>query len=64
MMVQGPQAFRADVLRGVHADEPDALEDSELVERNGGTVVVVPGETRNIHVITPSDLVIVAGLIG
>ena len=54
--VQTPQAFRADVLRGAHAGEPDATDDAGLVEATGATVRVVPGDPRNVKVTTADDL--------
>lgn len=60
---QTPQAFRADVLRRAHsravADAFEGTDDAALVERIGETVVVVPGDPRNIKVTTPEDLVLV-----
>ena len=43
VLVQTPQAFRADALRAAHVGDPDATDDAALVERAGGKVVVVPG---------------------
>ncbi|MDP9022207.1 MAG: 2-C-methyl-D-erythritol 4-phosphate cytidylyltransferase [Actinomycetota bacterium] len=63
-LVQMPQAFAADVLRTVHADEPDTVEDSALVASRGGKVVAVPGDPRNIHVTVRADLAIADRLIG
>jgi 2-C-methyl-D-erythritol 4-phosphate cytidylyltransferase len=60
---QTPQAFRAEILRAAHAQEPDAAEDSLLVEAVGGHVTVVPGDPRNLHVTTPADLKMAAQLI-
>jgi 2-C-methyl-D-erythritol 4-phosphate cytidylyltransferase len=57
VMVQTPQAFRADVLRAAHVGEPDATDDAALVERAGGKVVVVPGVAAANKVTTPDDLV-------
>jgi len=54
--VQTPQAFRADVLRRAHAQEPDATDDAALVEALGATVRVVPGDPRNIKVTDRRDL--------
>jgi len=62
--VQTPQAFRADVLRAAHADAPEATDDAALVERRGGTVVVVAGDPRNRKVTTPEDLSVMAHLKG
>jgi len=56
VMAQMPQAFWAPMLRAAHAGQPEAAEDSELVERIGGTVVTVPGDTANLHVTTPAEL--------
>ena len=57
--VQTPQAFVADVLRrAVEAGEgPDC---SSLVERAGGRVRWVQGDTRLLKVTTPADLELVA----
>ncbi len=56
VMVQTPHAFRAGALRAAHAQGGEATDDSVLVEAVGGTVVVVPGDPRNIHVTTTADL--------
>jgi len=56
--VQTPQAFRAEVLRRAHEAGGDATDDAGLVERAGGTVVVVPGEARNRKVTDRDDLVV------
>lgn len=56
--VQTPQGFRADVLRAAHASEPDASDDATLVERDGGTIVVVDGELGNVKLTHPDDLVL------
>ena len=61
--VQTPQAFRADVLRRVHSAGGDATDDAAFVEASGGTVVVVPGESRNIKITDPTDLLIAAALL-
>ena len=55
-LIQTPHAFRAGLLRAVHAGAPEAVEDSAMVADAGGTVVVVPGEPTNIHVTTPAEL--------
>jgi 2-C-methyl-D-erythritol 4-phosphate cytidylyltransferase len=54
--VQTPQAFRASVLRRAHTDTGDGTDDASLVERIGGTVVVVTGETSNRKITLPDDL--------
>jgi len=62
--VQTPQGFRLDVLRAAHAGEPEATDDAGLVEANGGRVVVVPGDRRNLKVTDPADLDLLEGLMG
>jgi 2-C-methyl-D-erythritol 4-phosphate cytidylyltransferase len=62
--VQTPQAFRVDALRAAHAAGGDATDDAALVEAAGGTVVVVPGDDRNLKVTTALDLIVVAALLG
>ena len=54
--VQTPQGFAAGVNRAAHADRGDATDDATLVEANGGTVVVVKGETDNVKITRPVDL--------
>jgi 2-C-methyl-D-erythritol 4-phosphate cytidylyltransferase len=61
--VQTPQAFRADVLRAVHADEPDATDDAGLVEAIGEWVVVVAGDRRNLKITDPVDLAVAEALV-
>jgi 2-C-methyl-D-erythritol 4-phosphate cytidylyltransferase len=64
VLVQTPHAFRADVLRAVHATDGEAIEDSAMVEEAGGTIAVVRGDPANVHVITKADLEFVARLLG
>jgi 2-C-methyl-D-erythritol 4-phosphate cytidylyltransferase len=61
--VQTPQAFRADVLRNAHASGADATDDAALVEELGGSIVVVPGDPRNVKVTGPADLMIASALL-
>jgi len=57
--VQTPQGFVIDALRAAHrADDTDATDDAQLVERNGGTVVFVPGESSNLKITRPEDLAV------
>jgi 2-C-methyl-D-erythritol 4-phosphate cytidylyltransferase len=63
VMVQTPQAFRADALRAAHADAAEATDDAALVEQRGGKVVVVAGDPRNIKVTTVADLALVTTLL-
>jgi 2-C-methyl-D-erythritol 4-phosphate cytidylyltransferase len=58
--VQTPQAFRAGALRSAHRDAADGTDDAALVERDGGKVVVVPGDPANVKVTDPDDLELVA----
>jgi len=54
--VQTPQAFRASTLRRGHASDPDATDDSAVVEALGAQIVVVPGEEGNVKITSPADL--------
>jgi len=54
--VQTPQGFTAEVLRRAHAGEPEATDDSSLLEALGIEVVVVEGEEHNLKITTPPDL--------
>ena len=54
--VQKPQAFRANVLRQAHSNNPEGTDDSTLVETQGGKVVVVMGDPLNRKITTPEDL--------
>lgn len=60
-LAQTPQAFRYPVLVDAHArsgfeNSGGPTDDASLVERAGGTVVVVPGDEENIKVTTPRDI--------
>jgi 2-C-methyl-D-erythritol 4-phosphate cytidylyltransferase len=63
VVVQTPQAFRADALRRAHASGADGTDDAMLVEQVGGVVRIVAGEARNLKITVPDDLEIAAGLI-
>ena len=54
--VQTPQAFRAEVLRAAHDVGAVDTDDAALVEANGGVVVVVDGERRNLKLTLADDL--------
>ena len=58
--IQTPQAFRRDALERALAVSGDVLaaatDDAWLVERAGGSVVVVPSSAANFKVTTPHDL--------
>ncbi len=55
--VQTPQAFRRDILDRAHANLDDATDDAMLVEAVGGMVVIVAGESTNVKITEPGDLV-------
>ncbi len=61
--VQTPQAFRAGGLRSAHRTGDEATDDAALIESAGGTVVIVPGDPRNIKLTAPSDLVVLEALL-
>ena len=68
VVVQTPQAFRAEALRRAHAsDAPssrrEASDDAMLVEESGGVVRIVAGEARNVKITVPEDLELAASLI-
>ena len=54
--VQTPQAFRADALRAAHRHGGIDTDDAALVEADGGVVVVVEGERRNLKLTVADDL--------
>ena len=58
--VQTPQGFRADVLRAAHRRGQEASDDATLVERAGGTIVVVDGEVTNTKLTHPHDVAVLA----
>jgi 2-C-methyl-D-erythritol 4-phosphate cytidylyltransferase len=62
--VQTPQGFAARALRGAHAAvEGSFSDDASMVEDNGGRVVVIPGDPRNLKVTFPEDLAVVRALL-
>jgi 2-C-methyl-D-erythritol 4-phosphate cytidylyltransferase len=61
--VQTPQGFRPSALRAAHADATDATDDAALVERAGGTVVLVDGEGSNIKITGPQDRAVAAAIL-
>lgn len=60
--VQTPQAFRAEILRSVHARGAEATDDAALVEQSGGVVVVVAGDSRNVKITGSTDLALAIAL--
>ena len=63
--VQTPQAFRFEALIAAHRSAPelDVTDDAALVERAGGTVVVIEGERSNMKVTYPGDLAIAESIL-
>jgi 2-C-methyl-D-erythritol 4-phosphate cytidylyltransferase len=61
--VQTPQAFRADALRAAHRVGGVDTDDAALVEANGGVVVVVEGERRNLKLTLADDLELAQALL-
>jgi 2-C-methyl-D-erythritol 4-phosphate cytidylyltransferase len=61
--VQTPQAFRAELLRDAHARGGIDTDDAALVEADGGKVVVVEGERRNLKLTRADDLELAQTLI-
>lgn len=61
---QTPQGFEAARLRAAHAvTERDATDDASMIEEGGGTVVAVEGDTANLKVTRPVDLVLARALL-
>ncbi len=58
--VQTPQAFRRELLVRAHEHADEATDDATLVEALGARVVVVAGDSANIKITEPGDLVRVA----
>ncbi|MBA3716219.1 MAG: 2-C-methyl-D-erythritol 4-phosphate cytidylyltransferase [Pyrinomonadaceae bacterium] len=59
---QTPQCFRYELMRRAYeralAENWEVTDDSALVERLGGAVTVVEGDTRNIKITRPEDIAI------
>jgi 2-C-methyl-D-erythritol 4-phosphate cytidylyltransferase len=64
--IQTPQVFERSLLcRAYAAARLDGVtDDAQVVERAGGTVVVVEGEARNVKITTPEDLHLVRLVLG
>jgi 2-C-methyl-D-erythritol 4-phosphate cytidylyltransferase len=62
--VQTPQAFKTASLRSAHeaASDMSATDDAQLVERDGGTIVMVRGEPANMKLTYEDDLAIAESL--
>jgi 2-C-methyl-D-erythritol 4-phosphate cytidylyltransferase len=58
--VQTPQGFAAAALRAAHDSGDEATDDVTVVENDGGKVVIVNGDRRNLKLTTPLDLELAA----
>lgn len=63
--VQTPQTFKAELLRGAYdVDEsPLFTDDASVVEAAGHQVTLVDGETTNIKITTPIDMIVAKALV-
>lgn len=63
--VQTPQTFRADALLKAYevAYAPFFTDDASVYEHSGGTVAIVEGETTNIKITHPIDIVVAEHII-
>jgi 2-C-methyl-D-erythritol 4-phosphate cytidylyltransferase len=65
---QTPQAFRAEALRAAHRraerDGFEPTDDAQLVERDGGRVVVVAGSRTNLKITYPEDFELAEAILG
>lgn len=65
MGVQTPQVFRADVLKRAYAQaDLSSTDDSQLVERLGVEVLVVPSDPRNIKITRRGDVELARSILG
>lgn len=63
--VQTPQMFEVGLLRRAYAQKDlSSTDDSQLVERLGEAVLVVPGEAQNIKITRPGDITLARAILG
>ena len=65
-LAQTPQCYRREVLEDALAkfpDEKDATDESQIVEKAGHRVKIVPSSYENIKITTPEDLVMAEALL-
>jgi 2-C-methyl-D-erythritol 4-phosphate cytidylyltransferase len=66
-LAQTPQAFRTGLIRNAHcaarAQNFPGTDDASLVEREGGSVRIVPGSRCNIKITTSEDMALAEALI-
>jgi 2-C-methyl-D-erythritol 4-phosphate cytidylyltransferase len=64
---QTPQAFDTEMLKRAHekatAEGFEVTDDAQLIERYGGSVVVIRGDRRNLKVTYPEDFELVEALL-
>jgi 2-C-methyl-D-erythritol 4-phosphate cytidylyltransferase len=62
--IQTPQTFRSDILLPAFRQPYDPLftDEASVMERSGGKVELIEGETSNIKVTWPTDLIIASAL--
>jgi len=67
-LAQTPQVFRYEIILSAHEkafrEGYRGTDDASLVEWNGGKVVMVEGDYRNLKITTPEDLVLARALLG
>lgn len=61
--VQTPQGFQRAALASAHESGLDATDDAALVERAGGRVIVIEGDTLALKITTPIDMVVAEHLL-
>jgi 2-C-methyl-D-erythritol 4-phosphate cytidylyltransferase len=61
--VQTPQAFLRQVLEEAHRSGFAATDDAGLVERSGGSVLVIDGDPLALKITTPADLALAERLL-
>ncbi len=61
--IQTPQGFWRDVLEKAHSAGFAATDDAGLVELNGGTVTVIPGDPDALKITVPFDLLIAEAIV-
>ncbi len=63
--IQTPQTFRSDILLPAFLQpyDPSFTDEASVLERHGGKVDLIEGETSNIKVTWPTDLVIASALL-
>jgi 2-C-methyl-D-erythritol 4-phosphate cytidylyltransferase len=61
--IQTPQGFMREVLERAYASGMSATDDAGLVERSGGQVRVVEGDSRALKITSPIDLTLATALL-